>query len=168
MLAGLRYKVTDRKRGEGTMRKCTQQNKAARAKSVSPGSAHPSSSGKVSLEQLQYQSSPHSSRLPAICGDLSLFEKHFASIERHGTPVECDVCGEKNNYKCMACIDKTGKPGAPMHYIHTKGIGKDHNLCFIRHHDERYLGLKRNDCSSVGKKLKDWMEGTEEARLGSE
>ena len=58
----------------------------------------------------------------------------------------------------MACVDKTGEPVVPMHYVHAKGEGKDHNLCFIRHHEERYLGLKRKYCSLVGKKLKDWKE----------
>jgi len=153
MKSGLQYKVTDRKRGEGTMRKCTQQSKAARAnaKRVSP-----SLDGRVSSEQLQHQFSRHGSSPPQICGDLSVFEEHCSTIVAHTSEVPCDVCGEKTRYKCMACLDKAGNPGAPMHYVHHKGKGKSHNLCFIRHHCQRYCGLKRNDCAMVGKKVENW------------
>ena len=81
-------------------------------------------------------------------------------VDDKNNKVACDVCGEATAYKCMGCVDKTGKPGAPMHFVHFKGAHAGHNTCFIRHHCERYCGLKRSDCHDVGKRLKDWKAPT--------
>ena len=90
---------------------------------------------------------------PRLCGYLDNFEEHpksaICSLSNHGI---CQVCR-------IICFSKCGICNKYMHFFPIRGEQRE-QTCFIRYHNENFLGLARGDSYLHGKAQRRWVAPT--------
>ena len=161
-LQGLRYNPEDCKYpGDKRMRVNTKKSKSSDGKkprgrprknaaSVTPDpddvAVRP---GFVTKKQFQEEKKRPESRL---CGDLSQFTLHKASIIHHTYQKICKWCGKPCHPTCGICK-------LPCHDDPKKGDFTG-LLCFFEIHNDQQFGLAITDCPILKKPKTDWAEPT--------
>lgn len=134
------------KRGRGRPRK---------TKNVTPngeagGDAPPP--GRVTVRQFKEEKKAQG----RLCGDMSKYLVHKASITSTKHELKCKWCGKNCYTKCGIC-------GIPCHDDPKKGVFKGYQ-CFTELHNDVRFGLAITDCALVNKSKETWTEPTEEEK----
>ena len=108
------------------------------------------STSKISINQLKEASAPINRRhKPRLCGNLDNLESHVKSVIKGlSNDGICNACG-------LPCFSKCGICNVYLHYFPQRGQVVD-QLCFLKHHNESFFGLARQDMTLVGKRLRDF------------
>jgi hypothetical protein len=138
------------KRGVGRPRKT--KNVTPKGGEEADGDAPPPPPGRVTIKQFKEEKKAHG----RLCGDMSKYLVHKASIISTKHELKCKWCGKNCYTKCGIC-------GIPCHDGPKKGVFKGYQ-CFTELHNDVRLGLAITDCALVNKSKDTWTEPTEEEK----